>query len=141
MRALLALALIGLGCSGESPSSGAEDDPPFPERPYTTVTTEAGGASIAVRTAPSQPPTRGTSTIELTITSASGAPIDGLALDVVPWMAAHGHGTSARPSVTPEGRGRYVLHNVNLFMPGEWQLKISLSGSLTDHAAPVVSVP
>ena len=138
----VALALACSSCGGEGASdatSGA--DVTFPTDPYETATSDSGGLRFSIRTAPSQPPAPGASTIELLITDAAGAPRDGLVLDIVPWMPAMGHGTSVRPTVTPKSGGTYVVTNVNLFMPGEWELRTSVSGPLTDHVAPRLTVP
>lgn len=67
--------------------------------------------------------------------------MDGLAVSVVPWMAAHAHGTSVVPIVTPRGDGRYLVTEVALFMPGAWQLRTSFEGKITDRVAPTVDVP
>ncbi|HEY8074074.1 MAG TPA: FixH family protein [Labilithrix sp.] len=135
---LAVLALLLAACSSES---GAGGDATFPADPITSARSDSGALTLVVRTAPSQPPPRGTCTVELTITDATGAPKDGLVLDVVPWMPAHGHGASVRPSVVAKGGGKYVATDVDLFMPGEWELRTDVSGSTTDHAAPQITVP
>jgi hypothetical protein len=65
-----------------------------------------------------------------------GAALDGLELTITPWMPVMGHGTSARPVVSDIGSGHYLAENIYLFMPGLWELRISLSGPLRDDAAP-----
>ncbi len=137
MRSAL-LVLLLAACSSESGSSG---DASFPADPITTASSDSGALQLVLRTAPSQPPPRGTCTVELTITDAAGAPRDGLVLDVVPWMPAHGHGASVRPTVVAKGGGKYVASDVDLFMPGEWELRTSVSGPVTDHATPKITVP
>jgi hypothetical protein len=139
VKTLFVLAFASLvACS--SATSGASDGT-FPADPYVSVASDSGALRVAVRTSPSQPPPRGTCEVEMTITDPSGAPVDGLALAVVPWMPAHGHGSSVKPSVAPEGQGKYLLSDVNLFMPGTWELRTSISGTVTDHVAPSLSVP
>jgi hypothetical protein len=139
MRAALPLLLAIAGCTSES-SSNTGADATFPPDAITTTASDSGGLHIDVRTAPSQPPPRGTCTVELTVTDASGAPKDGLAVDVVPWMPAHGHGASVVPTVVAKGAGKYVVTNVSLFMPGEWELRTTFGGPLTDHATPMIEV-
>jgi hypothetical protein len=105
------------------------------------VTSESAQLLVQVRTSP-QPPQRGTIGVELVVTSAAdGGACDGLTVDLVPWMPAHGHGTSIVPTVKAKGHGTYVLSDVDLFMPGHWQLRTTFSGPLTDHAAPAIDVP
>jgi hypothetical protein len=68
--------------------------------------------------------------VELSVHDAGGAPLGGLSLVVVPWMSAHGHGASASPTVVDEGNGRYWLRDVDLFMPGDWDLRVQISGAV-----------
>ncbi len=132
-----ALVCLLAGCSGE-PAAG---DGSFPSEPLSTVKSQGGALSVAVRTSPSQPPPRGTCSVELTVTDAGGAPVDGLAVAVVPFMPSHGHGASVKPTVTPRGGGRYELTNVSLFMPGSWELRTTFTGKVEDRAAPIIDVP
>ena len=53
------------------------------------------------------------------MTDAAGAPKDGLDLAVVPWMPAHGHGASVKPTIVAMGNGKYLALNVSFFMPGQ----------------------
>jgi hypothetical protein len=110
------------------------------------TTSDSGMLAVEVRTAP-QPPVRGTDTVELTITSATdGSPVDGLDLEVQPWMPAMNHGTSATPIVTPKGDGKYLVTQLYLFMPGLWQLRTTLSATAndssttTDHVVPAFTI-
>ncbi|HEX2658957.1 MAG TPA: FixH family protein [Polyangia bacterium] len=129
---------LGAGC-------GAVDGPPaeiaFPPEPLTTMTTASGAWQVAVRTSP-QPPIKGVDAVQLQITDAIGAGVDGLVLSAVPWMVAHGHGTSARTRVIPQGLGVYQIENVYLYMDGRWELRTSLaSADVTDAVTPVFDVP
>ena len=74
--------------------------------------------------------------VEYRITNADGQPVDGLVLSVVPWMPDMGHGASIEPMVSAVGGGRYVISNVELFMPGRWELRTSITGPSEDRAAP-----
>jgi hypothetical protein len=106
-----------------------------------TTVGSSGALSAAVRTSP-QPPTRGTIAVELTVTQAADAtPVDGLAVQVRPWMPAHDHGSSIVPTVMSEGHGKYLITNVELFMPGHWELQTHFSGPATDDVAPAFDVP
>ena len=138
LRSCLSVALLSLAsaCSGGAAPGSAT----FSADAYVTAASTSGALSVAVRTSP-QPPARGTDSVELTITRVSdGTPVDGLSLDVVPWMPAMGHGTST-PTVTPEGDGVYLVTEVYLFMPGLWALQTAISGPMTDSVAPQVTVP
>jgi hypothetical protein len=138
LRTWLAAAFLCIitACSGGSPASSGT----FPAEAYTTATSDTGALAVDVRTSP-QPPARGTNSVQLTITQVSdGTPVDGLILDVVPWMPAMGHGTST-PTVTPMGGGIYLVTEVYTYMPGVWALQTSITGAMTDYAAPQLTVP
>lgn len=125
-------SVVVVACSGGAGSDPGADGP-------TTVTSTSGALRIAFDVAP-QPAIRGTNSVELRVTSAStGEPVDGLTVHVTPWMPAMDHGSSTA-TVTPQGGGVYLVRDVYLYMPGTWVLKTSFGGSLTDDAAPTVSV-
>lgn len=99
----------------------------------TTATSESGALHVEVRTAPNQPPTSGVSTVELRVVDRTGAPFDGLSIAVTPWMPAMGHGTPTEAVVTARGGGVYSVANVDLIMPGRWELRCAISGPVTDR--------
>lgn len=127
-----ALALAGVACS--SGSSGA-DPGAFGVTPAAVVTTDAGSYRVALHSAPDAVPSRGNNTLRFVVTRASdGAPASGLSLDVVPWMPAMGHGASVKPTVAPGAEaGTYIVSNVNLFMPGLWEIRTTIGGETSDH--------
>jgi hypothetical protein len=132
------LVVAGLaGCS-----SGSSQAPTFGVDPYTTVQSDSNALSVEMRTAP-QPPERGTIEVEFRIRSvADGSLVDGLTVTVAPWMPApYNHGPSVAPKVVAEGQGRYLVTGVDLFMPGPWELKTTLSGPVADNVAPAFDVP
>ncbi len=121
---------LSAGCAGAPGGNVAEG---FPDAPYSIVESEAGALSIAVRTAPTQPPERGLLSVEYTITDAQGAARDGLTISVQPWMPEMGHGTSVDPTVEPLGDGSYRVSNLALYMPGRWELRTTIAGAVNDH--------
>jgi hypothetical protein len=143
-RHLYALvAALCVGCSSASAPSPAPsgDASTFPAEPFVALVSDGGKLDFDLRSAPEQPPTRGVMILELTARGSSGAPADGLSVDLVPWMPAMGHGASVRPTVTPKGDGRYVIDDVDFFMPGQWQLRFTFSGPVEDHATVVLQIP
>jgi hypothetical protein len=134
----LAIVVGGCGSSGAEPTDGVVT---FPRDPLTQVTSESGNARIEVRVAPQQPPIRGVNTVELTVLDTTGHPLTGLNVGVTPWMSAHGHGASTRPEVKEAGAGKYVATGVYLYMPGRWDLRITLAGETTDRATATLDVP
>lgn len=65
---------------------------------------------------------------------AAGAPIETTSLTVKPFMPLHGHGASVVPTVVSRGQGTYDIDNVVLFMPGLWQITLSVDAPTHDSA-------
>ena len=126
------------GCGGETTTPAPSFT--FASTPDQTLTSDSGALRIAVHFAPS-PPVVGSDAVQLAFTDASGAAISGLALTVVPWMPAHGHGTSVDPTVTEMTPGTFVASPLYLSMPGSWELRMTTSGSLDDTAKASFEIP
>jgi hypothetical protein len=136
----LAVATFALaGCSVSATRS--PDD--FPADPLDRVQSRGGAVIFEVRTAPTQPPSRGATSVEYRITDEHDRPIDGLNVEVVAWMPEMAHGASARPQVVAEGDGRYVVDEVDLYMPGRWELRTSFfaGGAIDDDAVVSLQIP
>jgi hypothetical protein len=139
--AALALALLSAcitgACGGSADASASGD---FPAMAYAAVASETGELSIEVRTSPEQPLDRGVATVLFTIKDREGVPVEGLQIAVTPWMPAMAHGSSLRPTVSAQSGGRYVIGNLGLYMPGQWQLRTSIAGAREDRATPTIEV-
>jgi hypothetical protein len=143
-RALVVFAGLagaaGLGLAGCSSSGTGESGEPgtIATTPAAVLLTDGGLYRVAIHSAPDAAPSRGVNTLRLFVTRASdGAPATELDLEVVPWMPAMGHGASVKPTVSPgSDPGSYDVSNVNLFMPGLWEIRTTIGGKLADHAAP-----
>jgi hypothetical protein len=138
IRFALAAAVVGLSACGSSSHSDASLS--FPETAMMTVTGSENHLNVAIRSSP-QPPVLGLTNFELTVTDSEGNPVSGLQLSVVPWMPQMGHGTSITPTVKEVNPGIYQVTQVYLFMPGEWALRTSFSGSVSDSIAPDFNIP
>lgn len=139
MRSRLLLAVLlpsAAACSAGGDGPAATD---FPSAPYAHVDCVGGACAIDVRTSP-QPPQVGVNRVQLTIRGRDGEALDGLTVDVTPTMAAHGHGSSVHPMVTPRGGGLYVVDDVSTYMAGTWELRTTLRGPVTDEATIVLDV-
>lgn len=125
-----AAALLLTACQTANDDASAG----FPAKAYASLSTDAH-LQVEVRTAPSQPPALGASSIELRVHDATGTPRDGLTLTVSAWMPAHGHGAHGTPVITPLGDGVYRVESLSLTMAGTWQLRIAMSGEggFVDH--------
>ena len=69
--------------------------------------------------------------------------MDGLDVVVVPWMPVMGHGASVKPNVAHgDAPGTYVVEGLQLFMPGTWEIRTTLTrGATPEHAAPSFQIP
>ena len=83
--------------------------------------------TVKLLTSTPGPPIKGNNNWVITVTDTTGAPVDGLAIKVIPFMPDHGHGTPILVGVTPMGNGTYDLNPVNLFMAGLWQVSINMT--------------
>lgn len=145
----LSLALIGAfvtsaGCSSSpaAESQTAESPGTFPAAPLMSMSSASGTLHVEVRSSPTQPPQLGNGSWSYTITdTANGEAATGLSLSVVPWMPAMAHGTSTTPSVSDTGGGVYVIDDVVLFMPGQWELRTAISGPEADNLVVSVDIP
>jgi hypothetical protein len=140
----LVAAFAAAGCGGAT----TPDMPAlvFDGPPALTVPSASGALSIAVWWSPVQP-TVGYDAAQLAITDATGAPVTGLALTVVPFMPAHGHGASVYPTISETTPGTYVATPLDFFMAGNWELVTTIAsgsdggGTIDDSAQPTVDVP
>jgi hypothetical protein len=128
-----AAALAACGGGGAPPVS-------FPATALQTLASSSGLLQIEVRTSP-QPPLRGVDAAQYTVADAQHAPVLHLAIAVVPWMPDMGHGSAITPTVTEQGNGVYVLTDVDLAMPGAWQLRTTFSGAVADSVTPQFQIP
>jgi len=112
--------LLCVACSTAPP-------PSFGTTPVATATSTACNVTFDVYSAP-DPLVRGPSSIELV----TNGPKDGLAITMVPFMPAMGHGSATTPAVVDEGNGVYVASDVVMPMPGTWQLRTTIGGACSD---------
>jgi hypothetical protein len=127
----VAVAVSGCGGGGGSPSPGTS-----------TCSTDSRGETylpgmsqigqdhlltVKLMSSNPGPPIKGNNDWVIAVVDANGLPVDGLAINVVPFMPDHGHGTPIKVAVTPMGHGTYQLSPVNLFMAGLWQVTINMT--------------
>ena len=107
----------------------------FPTSPLSTFMSDGKDLQIELRTAPDQPVHVGPDGEgQLRITS-SGSPVDGLEITATTWMPVMGHACSPVPvKVQPQGRGIYLLTPLLASMTGACEVKLTFSGSKSEHA-------
>jgi hypothetical protein len=137
-RVILHAALASAACACASAGDAGAGD--FGPDPLVVATSDAARLSIEVRTAPDQPPSHGAIRAEYRVRDAMGAAVDGLAIEVVPFMVAMGHGASVAPTVSARGEGRYVVESLDLFMAGRWELRTTFTGRIEDRATIAIDV-
>jgi YtkA-like protein len=112
LGALVAVAALAVGC-GESAVASL---------PPEIAMTDSGLYRLTASSDPN-PPVRGANRVTCEVVDLNGAAVDGLQLEVVPFMPSHGHGTSVEPTITALGQGRYQIDHVLFYMPGHWELR------------------
>jgi hypothetical protein len=132
---LIAIAAGAIGCGG-----GEGELPPavFPGEALVAAQT-VSGLTVSVWSSP-RPPTVGLAVFRFAFTDAAGAPVDGLAVDVLPWMPAHGHGGSTHPTATATAPGVFLVEPVSFFMSGAWELRTTIGGERNDSVTVDVDV-
>jgi len=135
---LLGTSLAGCG-GAPAPAAGPIS---FGAAPLMVLPSTAATKQVTVWTSP-QPPVKGVNAVQLLVTDVeTGAPLDGLAVQAVPWMPSHAHGTSAKTQVLPQDGGVYQVDNVYFYMDGTWELRTVLGAADGDDSvAPVFDVP
>ena len=147
LAAALAVALLGAGF-GSAGSDQVAAPPSFATAPFQTVTSSSGRLRVELRWSPAVP-VKGENAAQLTFLDQDGNPVAGLLTTVVPWMAAHAHGTSVQPIVTTTAPGVMVAAPVYLYMAGEWQIRMTMtmtsamtvSETADDAAVGIVQIP
>lgn len=135
-RLCVALVLAMAACS-----EPAAPQATFGAAPLTTVASRDGRLKLAVFTSPEQPPSRGVITTKLIVTDAAkGNAVDGLQFDIAPEMPSMGHGTPTVPRVSAKGSGVYLAEDVDLYMAGRWDLRMTITGAVTDVAVVTIDV-
>lgn len=57
----------------------------------------------------------------------SRAPVEKkVAIEVIPWMPAHEHGSHDRATVQYQGKGRYLVEGLSFTMPGDWDVYLKI---------------
>jgi hypothetical protein len=119
----IAIVVCAAACSAASASPQS-----FGTTPVGQATSAACNVQLEAFSAP-DPLVRGPASIEIVATDlATHAPKTGLAIAIVPFMPAMGHGSATSPTVVDHGGGVYVADDVVMAMPGTWQLRTTIGG-------------
>lgn len=89
---------------------------------------DGGTYEVIMKDASPAPPDVGINAFTLDIDGATGAVLR-------PWMPLHGHGTVPSTfTLTDNGDGTWSTGDMDLFMPGLWELELTLSGAAEEAA-------
>lgn len=72
-------------------------------------------------------PFRGDNAWTVMLADAAGAAVEGVTIDVRPWMPDHGHGTAVPTEVMEMGAGEYMIDPLHLQMAGYWEITLTLT--------------
>lgn len=132
---------IGAGCGVAAPGGTGFQPGVLPtEEPLVTLSSDTAAWRLSLWTSPF-PPRKGAVDVMYHIVDVVGEPADDLVVQVIPWMPAHGHGTSAEAVVIPQGDGLYLVRPVYLYMSGRWELRTGIKGLFNDSAVPTLDIP
>lgn len=137
---LATVAAVLIAACGSELTSSSTESLDFSGPPAQTLSSTTGQLTIDIRWSPNVP-LRGSNAAELRFLDASGNPVDGLDLSIVPWMPAHAHGTAVQPVITSSAPGVQIATPLYLFMSGEWQLRMTITGAMDDTAIATVEIP
>ena len=130
MRAAALLVTLLCAC-GAAPIDGPAS---FSTQASQVVSSVSGVLQLQVFEQVDRPISRGVNSLRLGVQSSdTGVDLHELSLAVTPWMPVMGHGSAVMPTVTPD-EGGFIIDGVSLPMPGQWELRCTFEGPVTDHA-------
>jgi hypothetical protein len=68
----------------------------------------------------------GINTVDVIVHDKNDADVMGAEITVTPWMPEMGHGVKEEPTVIERGGGLYSVENVEISMPGHWELRVEV---------------
>lgn len=118
------------GSAGSSSTVVCSDDPRAQTYASGMIAKGTTGLfSVALDSIAPNPVAKGNNEWSIRVLDADNNPVSGATLDVKPFMPDHGHGSSIRPQVADKGQGVYAISLLNLFMPGIWQITVTITSS------------
>jgi hypothetical protein len=73
----------------------------------------------------------GMNAVDVIVHDESDADVMGAEITLTPWMPDMGHGVKEVPKVTERGGGLYSIENVEISMPGRWELRVKVKKGKT----------
>ena len=116
--------------AGDWPAHDCEAD--TRDETYTAGMTSVGNANFEYKLLTSMPgpPDRGINTWSLEVKNDQGQPLGAeQALEISPFMPDHGHGSNTVPKIKTEANGTFTVDDIDLFMPGLWEIRVRVKDS------------
>lgn len=77
----------------------------------------------------------GKNSLDIIVHDAADADVMGADITVTPWMPDMGHGVKEKPVITERGGGLYSIENVEITMPGLWELRVKVMKGAEEDVA------
>ena len=141
---LLLAVVFSAGCGGGGAANPdgdfntcATDTRAVPYHAGMSATSQTGVFTVKLLTSSPGPPIKGQNDWMVEIDeTATGLPLAGVDVTVSPFMPDHQHPTTRPVVVTPTGDGTYDFNPVYLFMPGYWEVRLTVSAPTVASGAP-----
>ncbi len=149
--AMIVLATAAVGCGSpdamvDDASTGplyscAAETRAVPYAPNVTRTSASGNYKAILLQSTPAPPSRGSDAWTVKFVDANDVAQDGLTVSAAPFMPDHGHPSTIKAVVTPLGAGEYSMTPLYLYMPGYWEVTLTLKPSADGGATDSVMFP
>jgi len=144
VRAVVFVAVVG--CGGKAAdSAGSHDhhgdhaascgDDGVAVTPGLEVACASGDCTVEVVSTSPAPPDRGDNIWTFRVRDVDGAVLAVDHFTVSPFMPAHDHGTVPADFAGSPSADTWEVGPFDLFMPGLWELRLSMSADSVDHTA------
>lgn len=104
--------------------------------PGMDLTTDDGRFDVTLVEASPAPPANADNFWTLDLAGEDGEAVDDAEIVAVPFMIDHGHGAPSQLA-TAVSNGRYELGPLDLFMPGYWEVTLTISANEEDASSVV----
>jgi hypothetical protein len=113
-----------------------------PYCPGMTAKGENGMLTFELVASDPQPPASGPGvedTFTMEFLDSSGKPVTDAQICITPYMPQMGHGASVTPTATLQSDSTFTISNLNLFMPGVWQISFAVcaAGDTCNASGPI----
>ena len=88
---------------------------------------ESSTAKLTVLSANPEEPVRGLNSWRVMLNDLEGNALTGCEISLTPYMPDHGHGVATTPVITEGEAGQYQIDQIELIMPGLWEMRFEIS--------------